>query len=188
MSPRPVVVLIGPPAAGKSRIGKKVAKYLQSEFIDTDSVIVAENGPIADIFSSVGEEAFREIERLVVERALGRGAVVSLGGGAVMNDDTQQLLRGHRVGLLTVSPDAVARRIVGQRRPLLAAGSAEERVAEWQRLVDSRSAVYESLASRKWDTSVRPITAIAREIADWAAPGAAGTDGAGTDGIEATTR
>lgn len=183
MSPHPVVVLIGPPAAGKSRIGKKVAKYLQREFIDTDSVIVAENGPVADIFSTAGEEAFREIERLVVARALESGAVVALGGGAVMNEDTRERLRAHRVAMLTVSADAVARRITGQRRPLLAAGSTEERVAAWQRLVDSRSAVYESLAARKWDTSVRPITAIAREIAEWVAPDSEETDRKG-----ATTR
>lgn len=168
MSSRPAVVLIGPPAAGKSRIGKKVAKYLEREFIDTDSVIVAENGPIAELFSSRGEPEFRRIERDVVKRSLTTDAVVSLGGGAVMNDDTRQLLGTHRVALLTVSAEAVAKRIQGQRRPLLAAGDPEERLAAWQRLVDARSTVYESLASRTWDTSVRPITVIAGEIAEWA--------------------
>jgi|SRR5690554_2369460 len=168
MSLRPIVVLIGPPAAGKSRIGKKVAKNLQCEFIDTDSVIVAEHGPIAKLFSSRGEAEFRRIEREVVSRALNSDAVVSLGGGAVMNEETRQLLGTHRVVLLTVSAEAVARRIQGQRRPLLAAGTPEERLAAWQNLVDARSAVYESLASRAWDTSVRPVTVIASEIAEWA--------------------
>src|SRR5690606_16092307 len=111
---------------------------------------------------------FRRIERDVVKRSLTTDAVVSLGGGAVMNDDTRQLLGTHRVALLTVSAEAVAKRIQGQRRPLLAAGDPEERLAAWQRLVDARSTVYESLASRTWDTSVRPITVIAGEIAEWA--------------------
>src|SRR5690554_354659 len=107
MSSQPIVVLIGPPAAGKSRIGKKIAKYLQCEFIDTDSVIVAEHGPIADLFSTRGEAEFRRIEHGVVSRALASDAVVSLGGGAVMNEDTRQLLAAHRVALLTVSANAV---------------------------------------------------------------------------------
>src|SRR5690554_6503883 len=168
MSNRPVVVLIGPPAAGKSRVGKKVAKYLQRDFIDTDSVIVAEHGPIAELFSSRGEAEFRRIERDVVSRALATDAVVSLGGGAVMNEETRQLLGDQRVALLTVSAQAVAHRIQGNRRPLLGTGDPKERLAAWQSLVDARSAVYESLASRTWDTSARPITVIAGEIAEWA--------------------
>lgn len=175
MPTRPIVVIVGPPAAGKSRIGKKIAKYLQHDFIDTDSVIVAENGPIAELFRSSGEPAFRSIEREVVARALSTDAVVSLGGGAVLDDQTRQQLRSQRVALLTVSADAVAKRISGQNRPLLAAETADERLAAWERLVDSRRPVYESLASRSWDTSVRPITAIAREIADWASTDMAGT-------------
>lgn len=168
MSHPPHVVLIGAPAAGKSRIGKKVAKYLQCEFIDTDSVIVAEHGAIPELFRSGGEEGFRRIERDVVARALSSGGVVSLGGGAVMNEETRELLTSHRVALLTVSAGAVARRIRSERRPLLGTGTPEERLAAWQNLVDARSAVYESLASRTWDTSVRPITVIANEIAEWA--------------------
>ncbi|HEU4806994.1 MAG TPA: shikimate kinase [Homoserinimonas sp.] len=173
MPSRPAVVLIGPPAAGKSRIGRKTAKYLDLDFLDTDSVIVAEHGPIADIFLTRGEAAFRAIEREVVERALGTGGVVSLGGGAVLDEQTRDALRAHRVVLLTVSAEAVERRISGrlakdQRRPLLAADTTGDRLAAWQKLVDSRRSVYESLATSTWDTSERPITAIAREIADWA--------------------
>lgn len=173
MPPRPVVVLIGPPAAGKSRIGRKIAKYLQHGFVDTDSMIVAENGPIAEIFSTRGEAAFRAIERSVVARALETDGVVSLGGGAILDQQTRQDLGSQRVVLLTVSAAAAGRRINGQpaksqRRPLLAADTTEERLAAWQSLVDSRRGVYEALATRSWDTSERPITAIAREIADWA--------------------
>lgn len=171
MTTRPIVVLIGPPAAGKSRIGKKIARYLQHDFIDTDSVIVAENGPIADMFRTSGEAAFRRIERAVVARALATDAVVSLGGGAVLDDETRQQLRAHRVALLTVSAAAVEQRINQQNRPLLA----ENALVAWQQLVDSRRQVYESLATRAWDTSMRPITIIAREIAEWATKDMAGT-------------
>jgi shikimate kinase len=173
MSPRPLVVLIGPPAAGKSRIGRKIAKYLERGFIDTDSVIVAEHGPIAEIFRTQGEAVFRTIEKAVVAQALESDGVVSLGGGAVLDEQTRDALRAQRVALLTISAEAAAQRIAGkaakgQARPLLAADTAEDRLAAWQQLADSRRTIYESLATRSWDTSVRPITAIAHEIADWA--------------------
>jgi shikimate kinase len=176
MATHPSVVLIGPPAAGKSRIGRKVARYLHRDFIDTDSVIVAEHGPIAEIFRDRGEPAFRTIEREVVARALATDAVVvSLGGGAVLDEQTRLDLRNQRVALLTMNADAAARRISGQRRPLLAAETGEDRLAAWQQLLDARRSIYEGLATRSWDTSERPITAIAEEIAEWA-----GTDRAGT--------
>ncbi|MHA6668056.1 shikimate kinase [Homoserinimonas sp. A447] len=169
MSPRPVVVLIGPPAAGKSRIGRTIAKYLQLGFVDTDSAIVAEHGPIAGIFETSGEAAFRRIERAVVARSLETDGVVSLGGGAVMDEGTQQALRSHRVALLMVTAEAAALRIGGQSaRPLLAADITEDRLAAWKRLVDSRRSIYEALANKTWDTSARPITAIAHEVAEWA--------------------
>lgn len=171
----PIVVLIGPPGAGKSRIGRKVATSLGSEFIDTDARIVHDHGPIADIFGSRGEPAFRAIERDVVAEALNSDAVVSLGGGAVMDPQTSELLRGHRVVLLTVSAEAVARRIGGSKRPLLADGSADDRLSAWQDLVAARRETYESLATRTWDTSSRPITTIADEIAHWVQRDRAGT-------------
>jgi shikimate kinase len=179
-------VLIGAPASGKSRIGRKIARYLECGFVDTDSVIVAAHGPIADIFSSNGEAGFRAIERSVVAEALESDGVVSLGGGAVLDGQTREALRSHRVALLTVTAAAADRRIggrpgKGQHRPLLEGGTAEDRLAAWQRLVDSRRSVYESLADKAWDTSERPITAIAREIADWAATGQAETEMAGTN-------
>jgi shikimate kinase len=173
MAPRPVVVLIGPPAAGKSRIGRKIAKYLERGFVDTDSVIVAEHGPIAEIFRTQGEAAFRTIEKAVVAQALESDGVVSLGGGAVLDEQTRDALKAQRVALLTVSAEAAGQRIAGksaksQARPLLAADTAEARLAAWQQLADSRRTIYEALAIRSWDTSVLPITAIAHEIADWA--------------------
>ena len=167
MPSHPSIVLIGPPAAGKSRVGRKVAKYLEHDFIDTDTVIVAEHGPIADIFRDRGEPAFRAIERDVVAQALATDAVVSLGGGAVLDEQTRQALHSQRVVLLTVSADAAARRISGKRRPLLAAEAAEDRLAAWEELFEARRDIYESLARRSWDTSERPITSIARDIAEW---------------------
>ena len=159
----PTAVLIGPPAAGKSRIGKRVAKLLNEPFIDTDSRIVAAHGPIADIFTTHGEPHFRRLEREAVQAALAGPGIVSLGGGAVLDPDTQADLRKLRVILLTASADSVRKRIRGGKRPLLASGG----IDAWERLVAERTPIYQDLATRTWDTSDRPIDQVAAEIADW---------------------
>lgn len=157
----PYLVLIGPPAAGKSRLGKKVARLLKVPFIDTDRRIVARYGPIAKFFSEHGEQRYREIERVEVQLALSEGAVVALGGGAIVHAATQTDLAQHRVALITVSEAVVATRILGASRPLV------QGVETWSKLVESRREIYERLATRTWDTSDRPIDQIASEIADW---------------------
>jgi shikimate kinase len=158
---RPHVVLIGPPGAGKTRLGKRVARLLKAKFVDTDRRIVAKHGPIVDIFTAFGEHRYRQLERVEVAQALTEAAVVALGGGAVLDPDTQRDLAGHRVVLVTVTPEAVASRITGTGRPLV------NGIESWSRLVDARREVYERLATRTWDTSDRPLDLIAGEIAGW---------------------
>ena len=157
----PYLVLIGPPAAGKTRLGKRIARILGSPFIDTDRRIVAGHGPIAQIFSEYGERYYRALERAEVTKALGERAVVALGGGAIIDPLTQADLTDRRVALITVSPDAVAERILGSKRPLITG------IDTWSALVASRREVYERLATRSWDTSTRPLDEIAAEIAAW---------------------
>jgi shikimate kinase len=158
---QPYLVLIGPPAAGKTRLGKRVARLLGASFVDTDRRIVAKHGPIAQIFSERGEHHYRVIERAEVAHALTERAVVALGGGAIIDPRTQADLAMQRVALITVSPDAVASRILGGGRPLI------NGVENWSELVASRREIYERLATRTWDTSHRPIDQIADEIAAW---------------------
>ena len=156
------LALIGPPAAGKTSVGRGVAKALRIEFIDTDRRIASEHGPLADIFRAHGEAHFRALERAEVARALGRDAVVSLGGGAVLDPDTRRDLAAASVVLLTVTREAALHRIAGGKRPLV------EGIDSWQRLVDERAELYASLASFTADTSDRPISRVVTEIADWA--------------------
>jgi shikimate kinase len=158
----PVLVLIGPPAAGKSRIGKRVARILNLPVIDTDSVIAAQHGPISEIFDQHDEMHFRALEREAVAAALSQRAVVSLGGGAILDPDTQEQLAGLPTVLLTVTSDAVQSRLGGNSRPL------SSTVDAWRALVDQRTPIYERLAAATWDTSTRPIDHIATEIAQWA--------------------
>jgi shikimate kinase len=165
---RPVLVLIGAPGAGKTRLGKRVAKLLGAPFVDTDKMIVAEHGAIAEIFAEHGEPHFRELERAAVAEALTGDAVVSLGGGAVMHPETRANLAGHRIVLLTVTPEAVEARIASGKRPLVSG------IDSWIALTEARRPVYESLATKTFDTSARPLDAIAAEVVLWIRESAAG--------------
>jgi shikimate kinase len=155
------IALIGPMGAGKSSIGRRLAKRLDLPFTDTDAVIASRHGPIPELFAVGGEAGFRGLERTVVAEALGRGGVVALGGGAVLDPGTRQDLEPCTVVLLTVSEEAVAARLGSGRRPLLTDG-----IATWRRIRDERADIYASLADLVVDTSSRPITTLADELAE----------------------
>lgn len=159
---RAVVVLIGAPGAGKTRTGKRLARLLGVPLVDTDKRIVEAHGPIAAIFESFGEPHFRALERAEVARALREPAVVTLGGGAVLDADTQADLADHRVVQLTVSADAVEKRIAGGKRPLVKDG-----IDAWSELVAARQPIYDRLSQLTIDTSHVPLDGVAQRIADW---------------------
>src|SRR5919202_3957131 len=105
------VALIGPMGAGKSSIGRRLAKGLDLPFTDTDVEIARRHGPIPELFAVGGEAGFRALERTVVAEALAGDGVVALGGGAVLDPDTRRDLERSTVVLLTVSEEAVADRL-----------------------------------------------------------------------------
>lgn len=164
--PSPVVVFIGAPASGKSKIAKRVAALLDIPRIDTDKVIVSEHGPIAEIFDTQGEPAFRALEREAVVDALTHNAVISLGGGAVLDTETQADLKSVPVVLLTVSEGAVAERISDPKRPLLRDG-----IEAWINLVNMRMPIYHDLAWVTFDTSDGDLDRIASEVVSWLSAG-----------------
>ncbi|KQQ27512.1 shikimate kinase [Frondihabitans sp. Leaf304] len=157
------VVLIGPMGAGKTSVGRRVAKRLGRAFVDTDKEIVKEHGPIPALFESLGEPGFRELERDAVTSALAGTVVVSLGGGAVLDEGTRVRLRDERVVLLTVTPEAVESRIRGSDRPLLHQGG----IAAWMRIAAERAPIYASLADLTLDTSNRPLSHVVDDIVAW---------------------
>ncbi|MCS5712999.1 shikimate kinase [Herbiconiux sp. CPCC 205716] len=155
------VVLIGPPASGKSRIGKKLARMLGTGFTDTDRLVVTAHGPLPELFASHGEAHFRALERAAVVTALQADGVVAFGGGAVLDPDTQRDLAAWPVVLLSVHPDAVATRLGNGKRPTV------PDVETWKVVYERRRALYESLADHTVDTSSVPTEKVAAEIMEW---------------------
>lgn len=157
------LVLIGPPASGKTLIGERLAESLTRTFTDTDAQITAEYGDISQLFEQYGEGYFREKEREHVIAALSRGGVVALGGGAVLRADTRSDLEKCCVVLLEVSAEVAAQRLNGDSfsRPL------SPDIHAWQQLVRARVEVYRSTAHCAIDTSGRSPEEIVSEITDW---------------------
>lgn len=154
-STEPLVVLVGPPGAGKSTVGPLLAERLGVAFRDTDSDVETVTGAaVADLFLDAGEERFREVEREAVRRALAehRG-VLAVGSGTVLDPDTRELLANRRVIYLTVGlADAVRRLGLARDRP---AGLGSPR-AQLLRQLREREPLYASVADRVVDTDGRP--------------------------------
>lgn len=144
------IVIIGAPGAGKSTVGHLVAKRLGLVFVDADDAIEERAGKaISDIFIDDGEAHFRRLERDTTLDLLGRGGVVSLGGGAVMNPDIRDALGGHDVVWLKVSITQATRRVgMNTLRPLLLGNVRSRLVA----LLKERTPIYEQCATITVDT------------------------------------
>src|SRR3712207_3505738 len=93
----PLLVLVGPPASGKTTVGTAAGDALGVPFLDTDRDVENEAGAtVADLFIEHGEPHFRELERRAVGRALAEhDGVLALGGGAVLDEGTRALLVEH---------------------------------------------------------------------------------------------
>jgi shikimate kinase len=161
----PAVVLVGPPGAGKSTVGRTLAARLGLAYRDTDADIEAGAGkPIPEIFIDEGEPHFRELERAAVRAALdGHGGVLSLGGGAVMDDGTRALLTGLPVVFLDVGlHDAVRRVGLDAPRPLLAVNPRQR----WRELMDLRRPLYTQVARAVVVTDDRTPDDVADAVLD----------------------
>lgn len=158
-----LAVIVGPMGAGKSTVGALLAESLGVLARDTDTDVERIEGrSISDIFVDSGEQHFRVLEKAAVADALAsHDGVLSLGGGAVLDPDTQALLAGHRVVFLRVGlAEAVKRVGLGTGRPLLL-GNVRARI---KAVLDERAPVYESLADITVDTDGRTPAEIADEV------------------------
>jgi shikimate kinase len=163
----PLVVLIGAPGAGKTTVGAALAARLGITFADTDAIVEAAAGkPVSDIFITDGEPEFRRLERAAVADALaapGGRRVIGLGGGAVMDTETQARLAGHRVVYLHTGFGELVKRVgLDRARPLLVGTSPR---AQLKTLLEQRLPVYDRLAWFTVTTDDRDPDEIAAEIA-----------------------
>ena len=161
---RPSVVLVGPPGAGKTTVGRLLAGRMNLSFTDLDALIVERAGkPIADVFAEDGEDAFRRLERSVVGDALlSTDGVLALGGGSVLASITRERLRGRRVVHLAVGlADGIRRTGRSTARPLLAGVNPR---STYQALLDARAPLYREVATVEIDTSGRSANQVVREV------------------------
>ena len=142
------VVLIGPMGVGKTTIGKKLAKRLELEFVDTDALIVQEHGEIPAIFETQGESVFRGFEEKALRDAMSKVRVIATGGGAVLSGNNQRILEKAIVIYLSTSGLHMKSRLENGNRPLLKNG-----ISDWREIYESRKPLYERLATFEIDTS-----------------------------------
>lgn len=160
----PLVVLVGPPGAGKSTVGAALAGRLGVGFRDTDTDVEASaDASISDLFVDHGEQHFRRLEEVAVTRALAEHAgVLCLGGGAVVSEQVRAALASHRVVHLDVGISEASRRVgLNTARPLLL-GNVR---GSLRTLLAQRRPLYESVATVTVSTDERPVDDVVEEIA-----------------------
>jgi shikimate kinase len=175
MSTRRNLFLIGPMGAGKSTVGRRLARHLDMRFVDLDQMIETETGSsIALLFEIEGESAFRQREAATLARATElEGIVLATGGGSVLDPSSQQLLRDRGLVIYLEAPvELQLERLARDRtRPLLRAPDREQRLMN---LASARNPIYRSLAdltiiadrSGPGSTARRTLAALHRHLKD----------------------
>jgi shikimate kinase len=158
------IVLTGFMGAGKTAVGRELSRILGWKIIDVDDEIVKARGmTINEIFSALGEPAFRDIETEMIRKvSQNRNVIISTGGGAVLRQENMDILREHGVIIcLWASPETVLRRTRGNdERPLL---QVEDPLKRIQELLEFRRPFYEK-ADSMIETDEKSPFYIAKEI------------------------
>ena len=159
------IFLIGPMGAGKSAVGRHLARTLHLSFVDSDDEIESRTGvDIPFIIEKEGEAGFRKREAVVIDDLSKMdGIVLATGGGAVVDPDSRSRLggRGFVVYLFTSVEQQVSRTRKGRERPLLE--TADPRIT-LQELLDQRDPMYREIADIVVETDGRKVNSVANEI------------------------
>jgi len=161
------IFLIGPMGAGKSAVGRHLARTLHLNFVDSDDEVESRTGvDIPFIFEKEGEDGFRKRESAAIDDLTKMdGVVLATGGGAVVNPDNRSHLggRGFVVYLYTTVDQQVSRTKKGRDRPLLANGDSREILEE---LLKQRDPLYREIADLIVETDGRKVHSVAGEVID----------------------
>jgi len=159
------IFLIGPMGAGKSAVGRYLARTMHLSFVDSDDEIESRTGvDIPFIFEKEGETGFRKREAVVIDDLSKMdGVVLATGGGAVIDADSRSRLggRGFVVYLYTSVDQQVLRTKKGRERPLL--DNIDPRTT-LQDLLDLRDPMYREIADIVVETDGRKVKSVADEI------------------------
>jgi shikimate kinase len=165
IGPGDLVVLVGPPGAGKSTVGALLAARFGVPFRDTDADVESAQGrSISELFVDEGEAYFRGLERAAVATALREhSGVLAVGGGAVLDDGTRAELRDRLVVFLDVGLTEATRRVgLSAARPLLL-GNVRGRLTA---LLDSRRPLYAEVATLSVATDGKTPAQVVDEVLD----------------------
>ena len=166
MNNKPLIVLVGPMGAGKTTIGKLLAKELGYTFCDTDKEIEQRSGAnIPWIFDVEGEQGFRDRETAVLsELVTSKSMVLATGGGAMMRAENRHLVQANAfvVYLNTSVSQQFLRTQKDRNRPLLQ-GAEDPRVV-LTRLYEMRDPLYREVADLIVKTDRKSLKAIVRQI------------------------
>lgn len=158
------IILTGFMGVGKTSVGTQLAKDLGYAFVDTDTLVEADqNLTITALFAKFGEPYFREIEARIIQEVMkGEDQVVSTGGGAVIWDTNREAFKkAGFVVCLTASPEAIYERIKREsHRPLLQTQDPKMKIKE---LLDSRAMFY-AQADICIDTSDKSVDDVIKTI------------------------
>ena len=159
--------LVGPMGAGKSAVGRQLARLLHLDFVDSDEEIESRTGvDIPFIFEKEGEAGFRKREaRVIDDLSKQEGIVLATGGGAVVDPQNRNHLggRGFVIYLHTSVDQQLSRTRKGRERPLL---ENDDPRAVLESLMAIREPLYREIADLTVDTDGRKVRAVANEILD----------------------
>ncbi len=159
------IFLVGPMGAGKSAVGRYIARAMHMSFVDSDDEIESRTGvDISFIFEKEGEEGFRKREAVVIDDLSKMdGVVLATGGGAIVDPNSRSHLsgRGFVVYLYTTVDQQVARTHKGRDRPLLENTDPRSTL---QGLLDVRDPMYREIADAIVETDGRKVKSVADEI------------------------
>jgi len=145
--------------AGKTTLGKRLAKVLDLPFVDTDKMVTADHGSIKDLFAAKGESYFRDLESAALVKALDGRNVVATGGGIVLSEANRALLTKNATIFLDTNMEFVLRSLNVSKRPLL-----KDNPESWEQIYQDRLEFYKEVSIATVNTANNSVGAIMKNL------------------------